>query len=201
MYRGDRVWIMFVTYPHTDAVSQHGEGGDGVRGDVGVAVLEELQAHEDSEGVHVGGVELEVDLGGAEVVAGRHDPDHDEGQGHGVVDGEAVDHPGHQARLVGVPFDIMVSDRVAPLDASYTGSYCVPPASLCLLHPLLPLLGVLSEADDHRKEATKDDVANVTQDVVEHLKLPERLHTLEVVEANVIVSALPKRVCRSVIQL
>ena len=36
--------------------------------------------------LHEGRVELEGDVGGTDVVAGRHDPLHDQGQPHGVVE-------------------------------------------------------------------------------------------------------------------
>ena len=46
--------------------------------------FEEVEGHEDGEEVHVGRVELEVDAGGAEVVAGGHHPDHEQGHAHRV---------------------------------------------------------------------------------------------------------------------
>ena len=46
--------------------------------------FEEVEGHEDGEEVHVGRVELEVDAGGAEVVARGHYPDHEQGHAHRV---------------------------------------------------------------------------------------------------------------------
>ena len=47
-------------------------------------VLVELDYHKDANEVHVGGVELEVDVGGADVVAGRHDPLHQQGPAYPI---------------------------------------------------------------------------------------------------------------------
>ena len=49
-----------------------------------MSAFEEAQQHEDGQEVHVGRVELEVDASGADVVAGRHEPDHNHVQAHCV---------------------------------------------------------------------------------------------------------------------
>ena len=49
-----------------------------------MSAFEQVEVHEDGKEVHVGRVELEVDAGGTEVVAGGHDPDHGEGEAHRV---------------------------------------------------------------------------------------------------------------------
>ena len=49
-----------------------------------MSAFEQAEVHEDGKEVHVGRVELEVDAGGADVVAGGHDPDHGQGQAHRV---------------------------------------------------------------------------------------------------------------------
>ena len=82
-----------MTNPNQDTEGQHREGRDGVGSEVWVAVFEELEAHEDGKDVHVGRVELEVDASGAEVVAGRHHPDHEQGETHGVEDPVVIVHP------------------------------------------------------------------------------------------------------------
>ena len=46
--------------------------------------FEDAEVHEDGKEVHVGRVELEVDVGWTDVVAGGHDPDHDQGEAHRV---------------------------------------------------------------------------------------------------------------------
>ena len=46
--------------------------------------FEEVEGHEDGEEVHVRRVELEVDAGGTDVVAGGHHSDHDQGEPHRV---------------------------------------------------------------------------------------------------------------------
>lgn len=58
-------------------------------------VLEELDQHEDGDQVHEGRVELEADGGRADVVAGRHDALHGQGQAHGVVQLELLGHAVH----------------------------------------------------------------------------------------------------------
>ena len=50
--------------------------------------LEEVDGHEDGEQVHVGRVKLEVHIRWADMVAGRHDSDHEEGETHRVEEGE-----------------------------------------------------------------------------------------------------------------
>ena len=50
-----------------------------------MADLVELHEHESGDEVHEGGIELEGDVGGADVVAGGHDALHDQGKAHGVV--------------------------------------------------------------------------------------------------------------------
>ena len=50
------------------------------------AYLVELHEHEDGNEVHEGGVELEGDVGGTDVIAGAHDPLHEEGQTEGEVE-------------------------------------------------------------------------------------------------------------------
>ena len=49
--------------------------------------LEQVDGHEDGEQVHVRRVELEVHVCRAEVVAGRHHSDHEEGHPHRVEEG------------------------------------------------------------------------------------------------------------------
>ena len=49
--------------------------------------LEQVDGHEDGEQVHVRRVELEVHVCRAEVVAGRHHSDHEEGHPHRVEQG------------------------------------------------------------------------------------------------------------------
>ena len=60
-------------------------GAEGVGADVWVAALEELDEHEDGDEVHEGGVKLEGEGGGADVVDGGHDAFHDQGGSQGVV--------------------------------------------------------------------------------------------------------------------
>ena len=50
--------------------------------------LEQVDGHEDGEQIHVGRVKLEVDIRRAEMVAGGHDSDHEEGEAHRVEEGE-----------------------------------------------------------------------------------------------------------------
>ena len=50
------------------------------------AYLVELHEHEDGNEVHEGGVELEGDVGGTDVIAGAHNPLHEEGQAQGEVE-------------------------------------------------------------------------------------------------------------------
>ena len=52
-----------------------------------MSVSVHVDAHYSGEDVHVGGVELEVDVGGTQVVAGGHNTDHDQGQSTCVVQG------------------------------------------------------------------------------------------------------------------
>ena len=51
-----------------------------------MADLVEFHEHEDSDEVHEGRVELEGDIGGADVVAARHDALHEEREAHGKVE-------------------------------------------------------------------------------------------------------------------
>ena len=50
--------------------------------------LEEVDRHEDGEQVHVGRVKLEVHVRRAEVVARRHDANHEKGETHRVEERE-----------------------------------------------------------------------------------------------------------------
>ena len=49
-----------------------------------MASLIEFDKHEDSNEVHVGGVKLEVDVGWAEVITGRHNSLHNQGKAHSI---------------------------------------------------------------------------------------------------------------------
>ena len=50
--------------------------------------LEQVDGHEDGQQVHVRCVELKVHIGRAEVVARRHESNHEEGETHRVEEGE-----------------------------------------------------------------------------------------------------------------
>ena len=76
--------IKFDDYPKRNTEGQQGESSNGIRSNVRVSAFEQVEVHEDGKEVHVGRVELEVDAGGTEVVAGGHDPDHGEGEAHRV---------------------------------------------------------------------------------------------------------------------
>ncbi len=52
-----------------------------------------LQEHEESDGIHEGGVELEVDVCGADVVAGAQDPLPHQGGAHRVVQTKVFRNP------------------------------------------------------------------------------------------------------------
>ena len=54
--------------------------------------LEKVDCHEDGEQVHVGRVKLEVDVRWTEMVAGRHDSDHEEGEAHRVEQAVVKNH-------------------------------------------------------------------------------------------------------------
>ncbi len=58
-----------------------------------------LQEHEKSDGVHKGGVELEVDVCGADVVAGAQDPLPHQGGAHRVVQTKVFRNPCASATL------------------------------------------------------------------------------------------------------
>ena len=53
-----------------------------------MSALEQVDRHEYGEQIHVGRVELEVHVGRAEVVAGRHESNHEKGETHRVEEGE-----------------------------------------------------------------------------------------------------------------
>jgi hypothetical protein len=71
-------------HPEGDGPGEHNEGSDRVRSDVRVAALEQRDDHEDYKSVHVGCVELERDIGGADVVARGHDTNHYQCHPHGI---------------------------------------------------------------------------------------------------------------------
>ena len=54
--------------------------------------FEDAEVHEDGKEVHVGRVELQVDGGGTDVVAGGHHPDHGEGEAHRVEQAVVKNH-------------------------------------------------------------------------------------------------------------
>ncbi len=58
-----------------------------------------LQEHKESDGVHEGGVELEVDVCGADVVAGAQDPLPHQGGAHRVVQTKVFRNPWEGALL------------------------------------------------------------------------------------------------------
>ena len=58
-----------------------------------MSAFEQAEVHEDGKEVHVGRVELEVDAGGTDVVAGGHDSDHDQGEAHRVEHAIVEGHP------------------------------------------------------------------------------------------------------------
>ena len=73
-----------VIYPNGNIGCEKSKSCDGIWGDVRVAAPEQTDGHEDGQQVHEGCVKLEVGLGRADVVAGRHHPNHDQGQAHRV---------------------------------------------------------------------------------------------------------------------
>ena len=50
-----------------------------------MAPLIELEEHEDSDEVHVGGVKLESNCCGADMIAAGHDSLHNKSRSHGIV--------------------------------------------------------------------------------------------------------------------
>ena len=124
--------------------------------------LEPVDADEDGKQVHVGRVELEVHIRWAEVVAGRHDSNHEEGQTHCVEETEGCT----GSPLFHFPLLPQVRKLAPQLVNSGPEAVCgwlhiqplqLPPQNHVLLH----------EGDEEEKNA-KEHVAHITQDVIPH---------------------------------
>ena len=125
--------------------------------------LEEVDRHEDGEQVHVGRVKLEVDIRWTEMVAGRHDSDHEEGEAHRVEEGEG----GTGASVLIWHHQTRFRDLSPQLEdsrpATLSGWFHVHPLQFSSQGHIL-----LHEGDEEEEE-TEEHVANITQDMVPHL--------------------------------
>ena len=126
--------------------------------------LEQIDGHEDGKQVHVGRVKLEVHVRRAHVVAGGHDPNHEEGQTHRVEEREG----GAGSRLMVRPISICFRNFTPQLKNSW------PSASGGWLQTHLlkfsPHHNVLLHHRDYEEEKTKEHVTHIAQDVVPHCK-------------------------------
>ena len=124
--------------------------------------LEKVDGHEYGEQVHVGRVKLEVDIRRAEVVAGRHDSDHEEGEAHRVEEGEG----GTGARVLVCHLLARFRELSPQLEdsrpATFTGRLHIHPLQFSSQGHIL-----LHKGDQEEEEA-EEHVANITQDVVPH---------------------------------
>ena len=121
--------------------------------------LEQVDRHEDGEQVHVGRVKLEVDIRWTEMVAGRHDSDHEEGEAHRVEEGEG----GTGASVLDSTFRDLAPQLKDSRPATFSGWLHVHPLQFSSQEHIL-----LHEGDQEEEE-TQEDVANITQDVVPHI--------------------------------
>ena len=117
--------------------------------------LEQVDGHEDGEQVHVRRVELEAHAGWAEVVAGGHHPDHEEGHAQRVEEGVG----GAGARVV-VWHQLVCLCNLA---SQFHDSRPAAGSGWCLTHPLeFPLQDyVLLDESDHEEEKAKEHVAHI----------------------------------------
>ena len=125
-----------------------------------MSALEQVDRHEYGEQIHVGRVELEVHIGRAEVVAGRHESDHKEGEAHRVEEGER----GAGSCLNNVCSWNLQSQLKNSWPAALSGWFYIYPLQFS------PQDRILLHEGDQEEEQAKIHVAHITQDVIPHGK-------------------------------
>ena len=134
--------------------------------------LEQIDGHEDGEQVHVRRVELEIHVCRAEVVAGRHHSDHEEGHPHCVEEGVGGACASARVGLTSFcsrKFLSQVEDSRPEAFISFD------PDRL----QFSPDGHVLLDVGDEAEEETKEHVAHIAQNVVPHGILLQKLSFLE----------------------
>ena len=132
-----------------------------------ISYLVEFHEHEDSNEIHEGRVELEGDLGGADVVAGGHDALHGQSQTHRVV----------QAVLSG---------------NSQTGEINIF-NSIFIFHLfvnffLKAFIFFLSNPNNHHEENAEETIAKVAENVIEVTQRSQASSAEIIVVADIVVS-------------
>ena len=126
--------------------------------------LEQVDRHEDGEQVHVGRVKLEIHVGWAKVVAGRHDSNHEKGETHCVEEGEGRAGSRSTVWHFSVRFRNLAPQLQDSGPAAFSGWFHPHPLQFS------PQDHVLLHQGDEEEEKAKEHVANITQDVIPHRK-------------------------------
>merc|ERR1719429_607728 len=145
-------------------------------GNVGVTELVDLEEDQHCDGVHEGGVKLEVLGSGTDVVAAGENPLHDESTTHGVEDAVGL---GDAAKL-------WMRSRVFTCICEFFLGNQRLTAEL--------LVFSASVFHDQDEEESTNDVANVAEDVAEVCNWSPRVETEEVEVARVHVALLQRHV-------
>ena len=124
--------------------------------------LEQVDRHEDGQQVHVGRVELEVHVGWAEVVARRHESDHEKGETHRVEEGEGRTGSRSKVGHFSVRFRDLASQLEDSWPTTFPGWFHAQPLQFSSEHH------VLLHKGDEEEEKAKEHVARVAQDVIPH---------------------------------
>ena len=129
-----------------------------------ISYLVESHEHQDGNDIHEGGVELEGDLGGADVIAGGHDALHDQSQAHRIV----------QAVLPG-------NSETGAINLLRYWQFC----SQLFLKRFISFLSYLN--NQHEDEA-EDTVTKVAENVIEITQPSKASSTELIVVADILVS-------------
>ena len=125
--------------------------------------LVEVDGHEDGKQEHVGSVKLEVHIRRADMVAGRHNSDHEEGETHLVEEGEG-----------GAGASVLVwIQPTAFRDLAPEFEDSRPATFFRWFQTHLPQFSsqnhILLHKGDQEEEKSQEHVSHITQDVVPHL--------------------------------
>ena len=153
-----------ITHPNDNAEREKHEGNNDIWGEFWMPAPVQLDAHEHGEDVHVGDVELEVDVSGAQVIAGGHHSDHDQSQAHGVV---------------------QVVTHASPIEDTWTFH------SISMSFESFLVFSLRSVHNAEEEEA-EDDVTDVAEEMIPRTEAWDRFHAKEVVVAVVEVAGSPK---------
>ena len=124
--------------------------------------LVEVDGHEDGKQEHVGSVKLEVHIRRADMVAGRHNSDHEEGETHLVEEGEGGAGASVLVWIQPTAFRDLAPKFKNSRPATFFGWFHTH------LHQFSFQDHILLHEGDQEEEQAQENISRITQDVVPH---------------------------------